>query len=182
MVGYLPQGQRIELALRVRDVVALGRWPHGLTDPSRPRPADAAAIARAMAATGTTALADRPVTLLSGGERARVLIARVLATEAPVVLADEPTAALDPRYQLEVMALLRAIAAEGRVVVAVTHDLTHAARFADTVMVLQAGAAVAHGPPAATLTPAVIEAVFGVACVPVAAGGRTLALPWEPAP
>ena len=89
-----------------------------------------------MPATDVVEFADRRVTELSGGERSRVALARVLAVEAPVILADEPTASLDPRYQIDVMKLLRAAADSGALVIVVTHDLGLAARFADQVLVL----------------------------------------------
>ena len=115
-----------------------------------------------MRATDVVALADRRVTELSGGERSRVALARVLAVEAPVLLADEPTASLDPRYQIEVMTNLRAAADRGMLVIVVTHDLGLAARFADTVLVLSDGRLVSQGPPADALSDKIIADVFRV--------------------
>ena len=134
--AYLPQGHIVHWPLPARDIVALGRYPHGATDPARMSPKDAEAVLRAMRATDVVEFSDRRVTELSGGERSRVALARVLAVEAPVILADEPTASLDPRYQLDVMKTLRAAADQGVLVIVVTHDLGLAARFADTVLVL----------------------------------------------
>ena len=143
--------------------------------------ADAAAVLRAMHATGVAGLADRPVTLLSGGERARVALARVLAVEAPVILADEPTAALDPRYQLDVMGLLAQAAAGGALVLAVTHDLGLAARFADEVLVMHGGAVAAHAPPDVALAAAVLRDVFGIEAFRAECAGRPVLVPWASA-
>jgi len=110
----------------------------------------------------TMEFAERAVTTLSGGERARVALARALATQAPVLLADEPTAALDPRHQLTVMELLRTAARGGNAILAIMHDLSLAARFADRILVMDQGALVADGPPAQALAPERLAAVFGI--------------------
>jgi iron complex transport system ATP-binding protein len=120
--AYLPQGHTVHWPLPVRDIVALGRFPHGATDPGRLTRKDAEAVTRAMQATDTIGFSGRRVTELSGGERSRVALARVLAVEAPVMLADEPTASLDPRYQIDVMTNLRQAADGGVLVMVVTHD------------------------------------------------------------
>ena len=106
--------------LPARDIVALGRYPHGATDPSRLTPKDAEAVLRAMRATDVAEFGERRVTELSGGERSRVALARVFAVEAPVILADEPTASLDPRHQIDIIKSLRAAADQGALVIVVT--------------------------------------------------------------
>lgn len=177
--GYLPQGHLVHWPLPVRDVVALGRFPHGATDPARLSPHDADAVARAMAATDVEPFADRVVTELSGGERSRVALARVLAVEAPVVLADEPTASLDPRYQLDVMQTLRKAADAGTLVIVVTHDLGVAARFADTVLVMSAGRLAAQGTPHEALSDAVLQQVFRVSAYRADYQDSGVILPWS---
>jgi iron complex transport system ATP-binding protein len=160
--AYLPQRHSLCWPLPVRDIVALGRYPHGVTDPGRLSAADVQAVATAMAEVEVTGLADRVVTELSGGEKSRVMLARLLAVEAPVILADEPTTSLDPRYQIEVMRLLRRAAGHGALVLVITHDLGLAARFADLVVVMDAGKIVASGPPIEALAPDVLADVFHV--------------------
>ena len=176
--GYLPQGHVVHWPLRVRDVVALGRYPHGATDPARLSDNDAAAVGRAIKAADVTSLAERRVTELSGGERSRVALARVLAVEAPVVLADEPTASLDPRYQLDIMNVLRSVANSGALVIVVTHDLSLAARFADTVMVLSDGRLIAQGAPMQALSESILEEVFRVVSYRASHENRAIILPW----
>lgn len=178
LLAYLPQGHVFHWPLSVAAVVALGRHPH-MDYFAAPSPADRAAVSRALAATGVDAFAHRPVTTLSGGERARVALARALATEAPILLADEPTLALDPRHQLAVMDLLRQAAARGAVL-AVIHDLTLAARFADRIIVMHGGRLVADAPPAGALEASRIAGVFGIETVTVEVKGTRLTLPWRP--
>ena len=178
-IAYLPQGHVAHWPLPARDIIALGRMPHGAADPARLRPADAEAVDEAMRVTETLALAGRPVTELSGGERARVALARVFAVQAPVILADEPTAALDPRHQLDVSRALRAAADAGALVVAVTHDLGLAARFADLVAVLAEGKLAAIGSPDDALAPGILRRVFGIEAFRAENEGRPVLVPWS---
>jgi iron complex transport system ATP-binding protein len=178
-IAYLPQGHVVHWPMPARDVVALGRFPHGATDPSRLRRADSEAVEAAMIRTGCLDLAGRDVRLLSGGERARVMLARVLAVEAPILLVDEPTAALDPRQQLAIMGTLRAEARRGALVIAVTHDLTLAARMADRVLLLHEGRLVAQGNPASTLSDANLAATYGVSVLRFDHAGETVLVPWQ---
>jgi iron complex transport system ATP-binding protein len=175
-VAYLPQGHVFHWPMPVAAIVALGREPH--SDPfARATEADRAAVAHALAATGTEAFAARIVTTLSGGERARVALARALATEAPLLLADEPTAALDPRHQLVVMDLLRDAAHKGNAVLAIMHDLTLAARFADRVIVMERGRLVADDVPGVALAAERVASVFGVDITTIELDGAQVPLP-----
>jgi iron complex transport system ATP-binding protein len=181
-IAYLPQGASVYWPLLGRDLVALGRLPHGI-DLSRPfAPADADAIGRALARVDGIALADRPIDALSQGERARLMLARALATEAGVVLADEPVASLDPAYALDAMAILRAEAARGALVVVSLHDLGLAARFSDRVVVLTGGKVAADGPPAVALQSDVIDAAYGVGFRTVTIDGIVQPLAWSRQP
>jgi iron complex transport system ATP-binding protein len=176
--AYLPQGHTVHWPLPARDIVALGRIPHGATDPGRLTVKDADAVARAMQATDVLGFSDRRVTELSGGERSRVALARVLAVEAPIILADEPTASLDPRYQLEVMKNLRTAADGGVLVIVVTHDLGLAARFADMVLVVSEGHLVAQGAPAQALSEKIMADVFRVSAYRAEHGNEAVIVPW----
>lgn len=160
-IAYLPQGQTLHWPLSVERLVALGRLPH-LAPFSRMSAADRAAIRRAMVLAEVEHLAERTATELSGGERARALIARALAVEAPVLIADEPLASLDPEHQLQGMELLKDRAEQGGLVIAVLHDLTLAARFCDRVLVMHDGRLVADDTPDAALTPALLASVYKV--------------------
>ena len=160
-IAYLPQARPLAWPLRVRDVVALGRFAHGAA-PGRLGTDDAAAVSRALASCGLTPLAERLSSTLSGGELARMHVARAMAAEAPLLLADEPTAALDPLHQHQVMRLVRACADAGRGVLVVTHDTAQAARIADRLVWMAAGRLVADGSPEATLTAERLAEVYGV--------------------
>ena len=160
-LAYLPQGQVLHWPLSVRRLVELGRLPR-LGRLSRIGLTDAEAVEAAMAQAEVTDLAERAATSLSGGERARALLARALAVGAPALLADEPTASLDPYHALQVMQVLRRVAHEGRLVIAVTHDLGLAARFCDRILLLDQGRKVADGTPQAVLTAERLRAVYRV--------------------
>ncbi|MVZ96338.1 ABC transporter ATP-binding protein [Sphingorhabdus sp. IMCC26285] len=160
MIGLLPQGAETHWAISVQALVALGRYPHrtglGLSKQDR------SAITDALNATGTSSYAMRTVTELSGGERARVLMARVLAGEPQWILADEPLANLDPGYQIDMLTLLRKQADSGKGVVAVLHDLHHAVRYANHVVLLHRGTIFAQGDMSSVITSANLAAVYGI--------------------
>lgn len=153
-IGYLPQTGEVAWDVAVRSLVALGRLPH--------RDARAEPVAAALAALDLSGLADRPVSRLSGGERARALLARVMAGEPRWILADEPLAALDLAHQLSLLGHLRAEAGKGTGVVLVLHDLALAMNHADRVLVLDRGGLAADGPPEQALSAEMIARVWGV--------------------
>ncbi|HZT47033.1 MAG TPA: ABC transporter ATP-binding protein [Hyphomicrobiaceae bacterium] len=160
-LAYLPQERVVHWALTARRVVALGRLPHQPMGAGE-SPADAHAIAAALAAMDIGHLADRPVLEMSGGERARVLVARCLAQEPAALLADEPAAGLDPAHQLTLFHHLRDLAQAGRTVVVALHDLSLAARFCHRIVLLRSGRAVAAGTPEEVLTAEHLAAVYGI--------------------
>ncbi|MEH3120623.1 MAG: ABC transporter ATP-binding protein [Sphingomonas phyllosphaerae] len=159
-VGFLPQAADVHWNIDVATLVGLGRLPWrgrwGETE------ADRVAVETALAATGMAGFARRGVEHLSGGERARALLARVLAGQPEWLLADEPLASLDPAHQLEVGAQLRAVAAGGSGVVLVVHDLNLAARLADDVVLLRDGRVVAAGTADDVLTVALVGETYGL--------------------
>ncbi len=172
LIGYLPQGGEAQWNLRARELVGLGRLPHG-TSPA----ANADAVDRALAATATTAFADRLFFTLSGGERARVLLARVLAGEPRWLLADEPLASLDPAHALDLVERLREVAAAGAGVLLVAHDLLHAQRAADDALLLADGRLLAAGPARDVLTPDHLARAFGIRVAAVTEGDRAFWVP-----
>lgn len=177
-LAYLPQDRHIEWPLPARDVVMLGRYPHrrGFAPPSI---SCVHAVERAMASVDATTLADRDATVLSGGERTRVLLARALAVEAPLLLVDEPVTGLDPYHQLHVMEILRETAHRGTGVLAVLHDLTLAMRYMDRVVLLHDGRVIANGTPADVLTEDNLERVYRVAAIRGRENGGSYLLPWS---
>ena len=153
-IGYLPQGGEVAWDVSVASLVALGRLPHG--------GGGEAAMGRALAALDLADFAARPVSTLSGGERARALLGRVLAGEPRWILADEPLAALDLAHQLTLLRHLREEAARGTGVAIVLHDLALAMNHADRVLVLDRGALAANDTPETALSPAIIRTVWKV--------------------
>jgi iron complex transport system ATP-binding protein len=180
-IAYLAQGAEVHWPMRTEKLVALGRLPHrGSWE--RPTSADHDAIERAMQATDVATFRDRTLATLSGGERMRVLLARALAVEAPILLVDEPITALDPFHQLRVMEALKQTARNGKAVVAVLHDLTLAARFCDRLLLLHGGAVLADGFPAVVLTERNLETAYSVAFVRGKHAGREFMIAWDRQP
>jgi iron complex transport system ATP-binding protein len=171
-IGYLPQSPEIAWRLDVRTFVRLGRTAHrGVFGESA---VDARAVDRALEGAGMTAFAARDVTSLSGGERARALIARVLAGEPDWLLADEPLTGLDLAHQMDAADLFRRIAAAGAGVVVSLHDLTFAAHIADRVVLLAEGRILADGPPDRSLTADNLAQAWGVEARWIAGGAGPL--------
>ncbi|MEC4020850.1 ABC transporter ATP-binding protein [Streptomyces sp. H27-D2] len=163
-LGLLPQSSIAPDGITVADLVARGRYPHqGLLRQWSPE--DERIVDESMAATGVASLADRYVDELSGGQRQRVWIAMALAQQTPLLLLDEPTTYLDIAHQVEVLDLCaRLHEEEGRTLVAVLHDLNHAARYATHLIAMREGRIVAEGPPGEIVTAGLVEEVFGLPC------------------
>ncbi|MER7418418.1 ABC transporter ATP-binding protein [Micromonospora peucetia] len=163
-LGLLPQSSIAPDGIGVAELVARGRYPHQglLRQWSRE---DERVVTESMAATGVADLADRPVDELSGGQRQRVWIAMALAQQTPLLLLDEPTTYLDIAHQIEILDLCARLHEEqGRTLVAVLHDLNHAARYASHLIAMREGRVVAAGPPREVVTAELVEAVFGLPC------------------
>ncbi|TPG38622.1 ABC transporter ATP-binding protein [Sphingomonas koreensis] len=177
LIGYLPQDAAVHWNVAAREIVALGRAPHRAPFAALGA-IDHAAIDAAIAATEIAPLLDRPIGELSGGERARVLLARVLAGDPAWLLADEPLASLDPAHQIDILDRLRGRAAGGTGVVIVLHDLIQAGRAADDVLLLKNGQVAAFGAAADVLTADRLRQVFEIeVAVSSDAAGRPLCLP-----
>ena len=161
IASYLPQDREIAWPLTVESVVALGRTPH-LSPLSGLDSEDHAEIERAIAFTDIAHLRDRIVSTLSGGERARVLMARVLAQAAPILIADEPVAALDPGHQIALLETLDALSSAGRTIIVSLHEITLAARWCRRLVLLDHGRVVADGAPEDVLTHEHFAKVYGV--------------------
>ncbi|MEZ5899625.1 MAG: ABC transporter ATP-binding protein [Hyphomicrobiaceae bacterium] len=175
-LAYLPQDRTVHWGLSGERVVALGRLPHqslasGLGD------ADKRAIAEAMVRMDVSHLAQRSVARLSGGERARVLFARALAQEATYLIADEPTAGLDPAHALLLFEELQRLSQEGKAVVTALHDLSLAARYATRVAIFKAGCCIADGPPAQVLSSENLANAFAIDAIVSHVDGFPVFLP-----
>jgi iron complex transport system ATP-binding protein len=176
-LGVLPQGPVTPDGITVAELVARGRHPHrGLF--ARFSTADQRAVDDALAAVELTGLTERPVDALSGGQRQRVWIAMVLAQGTPHLLLDEPTTFLDLAHAVDVMNVVHAIThTAGRTVVAVLHDLTLAAQYADHLVVMDNGTVAARGRPAQVLTEELLQKVFGLRATVVEVGGAPVVVP-----
>ncbi|MFG3579817.1 ABC transporter ATP-binding protein [Micromonospora chersina] len=178
-LGVLPQSPLVPEGITVADLVGRGRQPYQRWW-RQWSAEDGRAVEEALAMADVTELADRPVDTLSGGQRQRVWIAMTLAQDTEALLLDEPTTFLDLAHQVEVLDLLHRLRAErGRTVVAVLHDLNQAARYADHLVAMRAGAVVAAGPPREILTVDLVRDVFGLDCVvvPCPVTGAPLVVP-----
>lgn len=160
-VAYVPQNIDCPFEFTCRQLVAMGRHPH-VPQNRAPGPADVQAIDAALAAVDAVAFADRPITTLSGGEQRRIALARAFATDAPLLLLDEPTANLDLEHALQLLRLLRGQAAAGRGIVVASHDLNLVAAVATRATVLHGGRVVADAVPEQALSAGVLREVFGV--------------------
>ncbi|MBF9025174.1 ATP-binding cassette domain-containing protein [Rhodobacterales bacterium HKCCD6035] len=160
-VAWLPQTREIAWPVSVETLVMLGRVPH-LGAGQSPRGEDHAAVSDALAAMDLTGFATRPATALSGGEQARVLMARALAQNCPLIMADEPVAGLDPRHQIATLAHLQSLTQSGKAALVSLHDLGLAARFCDRLILMDRGQKIAEGRPENVLTEDHLRRVFGI--------------------
>ncbi len=179
-MAYLPQTGDAHWPILARRLVSLGRMPHRAA--LKPLSAeDNAAIDAALDRCDARDFAARRMDELSAGERARVLLARALATNAPILLADEPAAHLDPAHQLQLMELLREEARRGVAVIVTLHDLSLASRFCDRLLVLKQGRVIAQGAPDEALSDATLAEGFGISArkLPAADGALISIVPWQ---
>lgn len=160
-ISYLPQRRPIAWPNKVRDVVALGRFAYGAS-PGRLSATDVTAVDEALASCDLRHLSDRSTDTLSGGELARVHFARAIAGRAPLLIADEPVAELDPRHHLRIAMFLRDFVDKGGGALVVMHDVQLAVRFADRLVWMRDGKALAEGPSDETLTPRIMQDIYGV--------------------
>lgn len=160
-VSYLPQARKLAWPIAVREAVSLGRFAYG-GPMGRLGPVDAAAVENALTRCSLNGFEDRSVTSLSGGELARVHLARALASQGPALIADEPTAALDPGHSFDVLATLQSQARDGQAVLVVLHDLALAARFCDEIILLHQGKLVIQASPREALNPQILSSVYRV--------------------
>ena len=177
-VAWLPQTREIAWPMSVERLVMLGRTPH-LAAGQRATEADVAAVDRALARMDLHGFRERIATQLSGGEQARALIARALAQETPLLMADEPIAGLDPAHQIATMQTFASLAQEGRSVIVSLHDLGLAARHCTRLVVIGGGGIVADGAPRAVLTPDLLRDTFGISAYMQDTGDGLFFRRWE---
>ncbi|WP_129690003.1 ABC transporter ATP-binding protein [Gottfriedia acidiceleris] len=163
-LGLLPQSSTAPDGITVANLIAHGRYPYQSlirqwTDE------DEAAVMSAMELTNTSDLSHRYVDELSGGQRQRVWVAMVLAQQTPMLLLDEPTTYLDIAHQIELLELFKDLNQQGNTLVAVLHDLNHAARYADNIIAMKDGQVIAQGDPREIITAKLVEEVFGLKCI-----------------
>lgn len=177
-IAYAPQGAPLHWPLTVEALVGLGRIPH-LGPLRKPGVEDQKAISTALRRTDCIELVGRNAMSLSGGERARVMLARALAVGAPYLLADEPVASLDPYHQLQVMDILKSLAGANHGVVVVLHDLSLAARYCDRLILMRDGGVHAEGPADTVLSDANLADVYRIAARRNGSDEPSLLVPWD---
>ena len=177
-IAYLPQDRSLHWPLKCRDVVMLGRLPH---QPKFGRPShqDEAVVDTVMAEMGVSQFAERSFDQVSGGEQARVLIARVLAQQTDILLADEPTSGLDPAHQIDLMQVFKEQVGRGKTVMMSLHDLSLASHWCDRILILNKGVLAADGTPSGVLTDQILSDIFGITAMRVTVGEREVILPYE---
>lgn len=157
IISFVPQTPSFHFDFTVSDMVAMGCYAHRCSIAD-----ELSIIEQSLIAVDAWHLKDRPLSQLSGGERQRVYIARSLATRAPILLLDEPTAHLDLKHQLEVWLLLKDLVSEGKVIVVATHDLWAAKRFSDTILIMKQGRKEAFGSYESIMTHQLVQNIFGL--------------------
>lgn len=177
-LAFLPQDRTVHWPMLSKEIVMLGRMPHqsGMAGTSD---CDQQVVADAMAVMDVAELSERPFDRLSGGEQARVLIARVLAQQPQLIIADEPVNGLDPAHQISLMKSFRDLVSLGKTVIASMHDLPLASHWCDRIIVLSGGEQIADGAVKDVLTAQQISEVYGVKTETLSVSGRSIVIPTD---
>ncbi|MCG8494185.1 MAG: ABC transporter ATP-binding protein [Sneathiellales bacterium] len=175
-IAYLPQDRKVHWAINCYAVVMLGRIPHQPRF-GNPSQQDHEAVKTAMRQMGVADFGHRPFESLSGGEKARILIARTLAQETDIIIADEPAAGLDPAHQIEMMALFKDLVTMGKTVLVSLHDLPLASSSCDRILLMKEGEIAADAPPCEALTDQLMKKVFGISIRTINEEGRQVVIP-----